>query len=284
MATSSSGGYALRELRKLRKLNLDDVAGQAEIAFKTVQEIETGITKQPSYPVVEKILDAITELSPENPPTPAQKQNIMHYFGYRISFPKPTSKEVQSAVERWRKDNFDVPYPAYLVDCSQKVLDWNIFAPRLLGLTYSHPATQFYKQATVYDLAFNLSVRRGFHFDKAEEYLASLVSLMKYEFEPFSEEDWCVETLNKAKKEYPEFAQMWDNTVVSLVNEVSYRTMKPLHIVNPNDGSILKFRLMGADFVNDPRFRSVQYLPLDTLTMQHCLLWAEQERHEQQGK
>ena len=50
------------------------------------------------------------------------------------------------------------------------------------------------------------------------------------------------------------------------VQELGLRTMEPI-ITQPAEGEELSFHLLGTDFVNDSRFRVIQYLPANVATM-----------------
>ena len=127
----SQGSQLLRKLRRSRGETIENIATDSEITYKTLQGIETSITKSPSPDTIRRILDALDAVAP----LPLkERQEVLGAYGYQKPYPLPNQAEINSAIQEWKETYQDVPYPAYLVDCGQRLLDWNQYAPRLIGL------------------------------------------------------------------------------------------------------------------------------------------------------
>ena len=186
--------------------------------------------------------------------------------------PLPNEKEIEWAREYWKKFFGDIPYPAYLIDFGQRLLDWNKFAPRLLGMKYNDPRLQAFQGITIFDLTFTLA--NGLvGIVNREGYLKNLIHIIKSEFHPYQDELWYPGLIGQVKEKYPEFQKIWDELPES-VHPPSTGNIITLHVSSDN---IFKFQLIATDFIDDKRFRVVQWLPIDDKTMQICSLWQQEE-------
>lgn len=270
----SAGGYKLRALRKARKKSMEEIAGDAGISYKALAEIETGVTQRPTKETLDKILDALDRVSPIST---EERLGIYDAFDYKAPFPLPSEEEVAWARKKWQEDYQNVPYPAYFVDFAQRLLDWNRYIPRFLGMKYNDPALSRFRNITIFDLAFNTVYKAASMIENADEFLPQMIYVIRREFQPFLSEAWCIECVEKAQQEYPKFKQLWEAVPQEGLQALGLRTMGPLHLRVAN-GKLLKFQLIGTDFAFDPRFRAVQYIPLDETTMRQCLEWMEEEK------
>ena len=109
-----NGGRKLRELRQARGETIENIATDAGVTFKALSELETGKTKSPSRETIQKIIQALEQISPVS----AEDQRYVYEaFGYKKPNPLPIKIEVERAIHQWREDYDYIPYPAYLVDC-----------------------------------------------------------------------------------------------------------------------------------------------------------------------
>ena len=267
-----TGNEKLRSLRKARKETIANIATDAGITYKSLSEIETGTTKQPSRETLQKILNALDEISPLQAD---DLQIIYGYYGYKKHNPLPTNKEIERACDYWKNFYGDIPYPAYLVDFGQRLLDWNKFAPRLLGMKYENPKLQAFQGITIFDLAFTLAnglVKIG----NREAYLKNLIHIMKSEFQPYQDEIWYPGLIKQVGQRYPEFQKIWDG-LPEFIKPPTTGNIITLHV---NSDDVLKFHLIGTAFIDDQRFRVVQWIPIDEKTITVCTLWQQDELSE----
>jgi len=201
---------------------------------------------------------------------------IMSGFGYAPRTPLPLEADIQwarSVSQSWMDE---APYPAYLVDCGHRLHSWNLDAPRLVGLTHEELLKQEFHKATVLDLAFNPKFHAALRIVNATTFLPQMVQVMQFELKPFSSEPWCTELIDRFRQELPGFSVIWDSPTPTLPQQqMTTRVMGPLILDVPKVGH-LTFQLWANDFIEDPRFRVVRYLPLNSYTMRQCATWAEE--------
>lgn len=237
---------------------------------EALSNIERGVTRQLPHETLERLLDALHQVAP----LPLRTRNaVREAAGYRPRFPLPSADDIAWARQQWQQETEGLPYPAYLVDCAQRVLAWNDLALRLIGLHPTDPAVAQFQDSTIFDLACNPTYRATAQIANPETFLPQMVRVLKAEFQTYQHEPWLADCLEPALQRYPALRVLWETVPVPVL-PLGQRTMGPLHCRLPG-GQVLCFQLLGAEFVSDPRFRGVQYLPADTTTLQQCLQWAE---------
>ena len=263
------GNKILRLLRKARKETIANIATDAGIEYKSLSKIETGATKQPSRETLQKILNVLDEISPLKAD---DMQIIYDFYGYKKTNPLPNEKEIKWACDYWKKIFSDIPYPAYLIDFGQRLLDWNKFAPRLLGMKYGDPRLQAFQGITIFDLTFTLA--NGLVGIKNREgYLKNLIHIIKSEFQPYQDELWYPGLIRQVGEKYPEFQKIWEE-LPEFVTSPTSGNIITLHV---SSDDVLKFQLIATNFIDDQRFRVVQWLPIDEKTIKVCSLWQQDE-------
>lgn len=268
-----SGGQLLRELRKFRGETIENIATDAGITYKTLQGIETGSTKSPSPDTLRSIIDA---LHMAEPVPLIEHQRVFTAFGYQKPYPLPTQIEIDNAIDEWKKSYRNVPYPAYLVDCAQRLLDWNQYAPRIVGLNNDDVRTQQFFGVTIYDIIFALS-DAFVKVANRDEYLIDLMRTIKAEDSAFQHEEWYQEHLREVQKKYPEFAELWGNHAVDMTGQFELGNTSPIKLEIPGTGS-MTFRLSRINFVLDIRFFVVHWTPMDDFSMLQCLMWVQEAK------
>jgi transcriptional regulator with XRE-family HTH domain len=270
--TEQSGGGQLRTLRKTRKKSIDNIAIEAGITYKTLSDIERGITKQPAREVLQQILDALHRTSPlavEN------QQEIMYAFGYQRPYPIPSQIEVAQAKIYWVELYDDqIPYPAYLGDIAQRLLAWNSAALRLFGFTRTDPRLEMIENITIFDLGFGLAPQLAPVLNK-DEFFPELIRTMKAEFYPYRNEEWYHDCIQSVQEKYPYFDTLWRAVDEEEIKKTMMGNVVPIMIDVPEAGP-LTFRLTRIPFANDPRFFISQWLPVDGKTMAVCADWRKQ--------
>lgn len=277
-----SGAQKLRELREERNrrfpraASMEVIAVDAEISFRALHKIETGVTKEPNRETIVRILNALHKVYPISL---REYNDVLNKFGFVGAFLlplPPTDEEIAWARQRLHADEYNV-YPAYLVTIEQELRDWNRFAPRIVGLKYGTPEMDAFRGITIFDLALNPTYRAALNIENHEEFIPHMIYVIKRELVPLRNELWYHNLVEKAKLKYTRFKEVWESIPDEGLEPVGQRAMGPMHIRTP-DGTLLKFRLLGSDFADDLRFRLVQYTPIDDVTEQQCRLWAEEER------
>ncbi len=270
------GGKKLRELRLERSETIEHIAIDAGITYKALSEIERGITKRPSWENLYSILEALEEYGEIGG---EDWQIVFESYGYRKPYPLPSEGEIKQARQQWREDYGHIIYPAYLVDFSQRVLDWNRYAPKLLGMSRADLRTNLFQNVTVFDLAFGFS-RRFIHVVNEEEYLYSFVYTTKNMMESYRDEPWYAKCMRVAWEQYPVFKKLWDSIPEDGPQPSLTGLAVPIVLDLPGESSHLTFQLVKVDFVADERFWIVQWIPVDEITMRRCLEWVQEEARQ----
>lgn len=276
---STTGGKLLHELRRSRQDrkkkygSREHIASLAEIEPRTLSAIELGYTKQPSREILERILNALDSIDRV---TLEQRHEVFAAYGYQKPYPIPNPNEIQLARKEWDSAYFrTVWYPAYLVDVAQRLLDWNPYAPKLLGLKSSDPRLRDFHGVDILDVTFKLSPR-FIEIVNQTDYVPALIHTMKIQFQPYQHETWYLPWVQRAKTRYPLFAELWDAVPDSEPLPMSLGNKIPIEIRIPPDSDVLTFQLVAVGFSNDPRFFVAQWIPVDEMTALKCLLWKKQ--------
>jgi transcriptional regulator with XRE-family HTH domain len=266
-------GIKLRELRKERKVSLLNLALDISSTAKTLSRIENDTTEQPSRELIQSIFDALDTYLPVKF---KDRHFVFSAYKYKLSFPLPSPSETEEAIKHWRDTYSIVPFPAYLVDFSQRLLEWNRLAPRLLGINYDNPQTSLFENVTIFDVTFGLA-SKFVEIVNREEYIPELIRTMKSEFIPYVGEPWYEPRISEAKQKYPEFAKIWNSLPdgENLIAPELGNTI-PISIKPSEKEGLLRFRLLRVDFATDPRFRVVQWIPIDEITHLQCMIWIKE--------
>jgi hypothetical protein len=144
-----------------------------------------------------------------------------------------------------------------------------------LRATVETPSSDGQRQRTDFDLAFNPDFIASSRTENHKEFFPNLISTLKAEMQIFRYEKWYEDLILQTGERYPIFKQLWESLPNNLPS-ADVRTHGPIHIRHPN-GNLLKFQLVGIDFVDDPRFRVVEYRPIDSTTLSEWISWIEQE-------
>lgn len=275
-ATAKATGAYLRTLRKERGVGIEYLAQACQIAYRTLQEIESGNTVRPGRVTLLTILHGLSGLKKLQP---GERGKVLEPFGYRDQSQLPESEEVARVAQQWEQSVLELPHPAYLVDFAHRFLAWNRYAPRLIGLPYGHPALERMRGKTLFDLIFDKQFATAFAIQNKETFLPEMLYVMRCEFEPFKDDEWCLNCIQTACDSYPAFRQLWDKVQKMPIQELGLRTMGPM-VMQPAGSDLLSFHLLGTDFVSDSRFRVIQYIPGNAITMRKCLEWVEADEQQ----
>lgn len=257
----SKGGELLRSMREARNMTQLEVKTETGIASDVVSRLENGQTDHPKRDTIEKILDCLTA---EKTIPYSERCAVLALYGFEVIPTLPSADDIKNAIEAWTEPFKKAPYPAYLVDFVERIHDWNPLVLNFLGLKTSE-----LQDITVFDLMFSQRYRGKLRLLNEMEIVTKTVTVMKSEFRPFLQYDWCQQCLTNAWRRYPIFQQIYDSVPESEIHDVGVRTMEPV-IFSDGYGNELHFRVIGTDIVFDTRFCAVQYVPLDLKTAEQC--------------
>lgn len=270
--TNSPAGSRLRALRKVRKRSIEGIAVVAGITYKTLSDIERGVTKHPAREILQHVLEALHQ---DSPLAVEDQQGVMVAFGYQRPYPVPSRIEVAQAQKDWGEAyNDQIPYPAYLGDIVQRLWAWNSSALRLFGFSRTDPRLKILKDITIFDLGFDIAPAIAPILNK-NEFFPDLIRTMKAEFYPYRDEAWYHKYINSVKEKYSYFNELWVNVDDEEIKKPMLGNAVPVVVDVPGAGP-LTFRLTRIPFNNDPRFFVSQWLPVDAVTIETCLNWSRQ--------
>lgn len=278
MAQPQLGGEKLRNLRRERRdergkrLTIARLAEEAGFDYRTVSDIERGVAQRPPLETLHRILKTLSKFEPVSTD---DKNIVINAFGYHSMFEHPTPEEVERICSEWQGNYSNLKLPAYLISFSQQLLAWNRFAPLILGIKHDSPKLKSFSGITIFDLAFNPEFIGTSHLENGEEFFPKMIRTIKAELQSFRYESWYDDLITQTGQKYPLFKVLWESLPDDLL-PINVREHGPVHVRHPN-GKLLKFQLVGIDYAGDPRFRVVQYQPIDSITLTEWNTWVEQE-------
>lgn len=270
----SVGGRRLRELRKRAGLSLLDLAGKLEselgksIDAAHINKIETGSIKQPQAETLDAILAGLHA-------NYGERRLVLEAFGYCLPMVLPALDEIKDVRRLAANELDDATYPILLIDFGHRLLAWNRYAPRLLGLHPDDPAVKTYIGLTTFELVFDPNRRGRLLVANSEEFWPTWLHLVKSGFYMFCNDPWYKELFEKARS-LPGFANVWDSLPEEPVRLVKSLSIVPLKLHVPGVGT-LQFRLSPSDFLLDTRFQYIHFTPFGATTLRACAIWAEEE-------
>jgi transcriptional regulator with XRE-family HTH domain len=262
------GGQKLKSLRERVGFSQVVLAAEAQIGNAHVSNIEAGIIEQPTYETLDKLLTALNASF-------AARRDVLEAFGYRVPYSLPTEQEIEDAHRLCEAELNDVTVPVYLMDDGQRLLAWNRYVPRLIGVHPDDPLLVHFHGVTLIDLALNPRYATTFLIDNRDEFLPMWLRIIKTSLDPFREEQWYIELIMHAR-ELPRFSEIWDSISVDPIRQVSTERIIPLKVAVPSIG-VLSFRLASQPFILDRRFQLLSYIPFGATTLRQCANWAEEE-------
>lgn len=126
------GGERLRELRRAAGRTQLWVEAEADLGTGYLQRLEAGKVAQPGADTLARILNALGARYSE-------LRAIMERFGYTVATPLPTEDDIEWARQEARRDLDEVALPAYVLDCTHRLIAWNRFL-RASDLIAGHAA------------------------------------------------------------------------------------------------------------------------------------------------
>jgi len=268
------GGRHLRELRKRAGLSLLDLAAKLEneqaksIDAAHINKIETGSIKKPQADTLDAILAGLHA-------NYGERRLVHEAFGYRLPMVLPALDEIKDVRRLAANELNDATYPILLIDFAHRLLAWNRYAPRLIGLYPDDPVVKTYIGVTTFELVFDSGLKGRLLVANPEEFCSTWLHLVKSGLFMFRNDSWYIELFEKARS-LPGFSDVWDSLPEEPVRLVRSLSIVPIKLHVPRVGT-LQFRLSPSDFLLDTRFQFIHFTPFGTMTLRVCALWAEEE-------
>jgi transcriptional regulator with XRE-family HTH domain len=268
------GGEKLRALRQAAGLTLIELAAKLEsdlgkpIDVGHINKIETGRIGKPLAETLAAILEGVQA-------SYGERRAVLEAFGYSFSMTLPSPREVDEMRRLSEHELNDATYPILLIDFAHRLLAWNRYAPRLLGLHPDDPRMHAFYGVTTFDLAFNPDLGGQLLLENPDAFWSAWLYMVKSDLYAFRHEPWYAVLLANVRG-LPGFSAVWDGLPEGPVRYVASRNIVPLQLRVPGSG-ILQFRLSSADFILDSRFRIIHFTPYGAVTLHEVARWAEEE-------
>lgn len=259
----TSGGERLRLLRESRGKTQLTLELDASLGTGYLQRLESGKVQQPERDTLERILTALAVSF-------AERQEVMQQFGYAVPLTIPDAAQIQWAISIFQAEMAAITVPAYVLDCSHRLLTWNPLAAKLYGLGQNMAAEDRADYLLMPRLIFDPRLNVSPSIVNGEEFYPSQIRVLKYERLRCGVDSW-YDGFIEEMRHYGEFDRYWSQ----YGREQSQFTMRPLSPFKLDLGSrgLTQFRIIAESFVQDQRFRVIYCLPADAETIRWCDGW-----------
>jgi len=260
------GGERLRELRRAAGRTQLWVETEAELGTGYLQRLEAGRVAKPGADTLTRILNALDARYSE-------RREIMERFGYTVATPLPTADDIRWAWTEARRDLDEVALPAYVLDCTHRLIAWNRFLPHLLGVPPDHRVLDELAQGSMIVHWFYPASPLALLLAEPDGFLLEIARVMRDEMRRFWSEPWAAELIAEHMAAIPRFRAMWNAAESAPATASAARALIPLRLRVPGAG-LLSFHFSSEPFSRDARFRVIYYFPADPETMRQCAVWA----------
>jgi len=265
--STSWGGSQLRALREALGKTQLEVELDADLGSGYLQRVESGKVKHPERLTVERILAALSARY-------AQRRDILEYYGYIVETPLPTTDESEWAAGLCRDVLNGVPFPAYLLDCAHRLIEWNAFTPKLFGLTSRLGGMSRLAGTSMVKALFDSASGIANLIHNPGEFYPATLRAFRYEMRLSQGEAWHQDVMDDLLA-VPRFREYWDRIEQDGLAAAPARPLTPIEFKLPGIG-VLKFRLTSEILSEDRRFRIIYYLPADSATLDQCAVWSRE--------
>jgi len=262
------GGLKLRALRDDRHRSQLWVEVEASLGTGYLQRLESGRVTQPVRATLERILAALVARYDERCETLA-------LFGYTAPTPLPSAADLAWAREECRAGLAAVAFPAYVLDCAHRLVAWNRFFPRLLGLGPGDPLPPALIGRSLLAPWFDPASPLAPLVAEPDRFLPAMLRAFRSEMGRFGGEPWHREMVLEPLHILPRFRHYWARVAAEPATAGAGRALVPVLLDLPRGGR-LQFRLAAEPFTHDVRFRAIYYFPADEASMRQCVAWAEE--------
>lgn len=249
------GGKKLRELREQARMTQQEIEGEAELGFGYLQRLELGKVSRPKRETLERILTTLNASYND-------RYEVLSLFGYMVSTPLPTDKEIEWAIQVSKEHLQRCPYPVYLLDCAYRIWAWNAYVPRMIGQDPDGLRMKGFQGKCVVELIFDEQHGIAALASNSDETFTSLLLTFRAALYPYQEEEWC-KSMTAKVLELPLFKAYWDQTERYLQSiNMPIHPATFFHIGVPGKQDI-QFRVLSIPFSQDRRFLIIEYIPFD---------------------
>lgn len=259
------GGARLRAAREAAGRTQLWVEAEADLGTGYLQRVESGKVAQPERATLERVLAALGARYSE-------RREVLELFGYAVATPPPTDEDVAWARAACHRELDEVAFPAYVLDCTHRLVAWNRHVPRLFGVAPGDPTLGGLAGASLLAAWFDPASPVAPLVVEPDVFLPAMIRALRYEMEQFHGEPWYAAVLARLD-ELPRFRHYWGVVRREPAPASAARGLVPLRLAVPGAG-VLQFRLASETFVRDARFRLIDLFPADPATMRRCAAWA----------
>ena len=259
------GGARLRALREAAGRTQLWVEAEADLGSGYLQRVESGKVVLPARATLERILTALDARYSE-------RREVLSLFGYAVTASPPTEEEIESACAACRRELHEVPFPAYLLDCTHRLIAWNRHVPRLFGVAPDDPLLGGLARSSVLAAWFDPATPLAALAAEPDVFLPALIRALRFEMQQFRGDGWYADLLAQLLG-LPRFREYWRVVEEEPPPVTAARALVPVRLAAPG-GSVLQFRLSSEPFARDGRFRVVYFFPADAATMRECAKWS----------
>ncbi len=255
----TDGGLRLRALRESRGKTQLEVELEASLGLGYLQRLELGKVQQPARETLDRILNALGAQFIES-------REILDSFGYTTTVSIPGEADIRWATGMFHSEVRQVPIPAYLLDCSHRLLGWNSLVPRLFRAIETVAASTFIP-ILIFDPAYQILPA----VLNPDDFFSTEIRILQYERQRFGNQAW-YQVFVDEMRQYQTFDKYWRK--LELSDHPAPIPMRPLaRLKLKTDQGLAQFRLISETLTSDPRFRVIYYIPSDSATNRLCLNW-----------
>jgi transcriptional regulator with XRE-family HTH domain len=258
------GGHRLKALRHARGKTQLDVEFEASLGLGYLQRLESGKVQHPERETLDRILAALGARYTE-------RRDILEVFGYLVDAPLPSADDIAWAVSVCQAELNSAVFPAYLLDCSHRVLTWNRLLPNVFtDVPLQHSRSENYYLSmikVIFDSVYGFTN----HVANPDEFFPAQLRALRFEMLLFPEAVW-YETLIAEMRSCALFEHYWTRADSQLMSQVAARPLTLLQLTS-REASVWQFRVMSEPFAQDRRFRVIYLIPAEPKTMEQCLRW-----------
>jgi transcriptional regulator with XRE-family HTH domain len=256
------GGAKLRALRERRGKTQLWVEFEAELGTGYLQRVESGKVAQPERPTLERVLSALGARYGE-------RREVLEAFGYAVANPPPDEGDRVWAAAACRRELDAVAFPAYLLDCTTRLIAWNRYLLRLLGAGPDDPLPDELTRRSILALWFDPTSPLGRLVAEPDIFLPMLIRALRFELARFEADTWPGALVAELRAESPRIRLCWEAVEREPTPAGATRALVPVRLVVPDAGR-LAFRLASEPFAQDARFRMIYLFPADPATIRWC--------------
>jgi transcriptional regulator with XRE-family HTH domain len=257
----TSGGIRLRALRDAYGKTQLDVELDADLGIGYLQRLELGKVQHPKRDTLERLLTALGA-------TFIERRETLGLFGYAATITKPDDAETRWAIDVFHSEINQDSIPAYLLDCSHRLLAWNSLVNKIFEAV-STLSDSVLMPRLIFDPSFGIAPA----ILNAEMFYSAQIRILHFEQQRCGDEAW-FNTFVDQMREYRAFDQYWTKYNRLDRFQVPMRPVAQLTLATGH--AVAQFRLISEPFAQDPRFRVIYYLPSESSTMRQCLEWQSQ--------